>query len=105
MKMSGIGKYPFISTSDSLLDFGVVLLDKGRVEREFELRNQSLVRASFEVVPMENDHEQLFEFHPSSGVIQAERSITVKVIYTPLASRAFTLDRFQIRTPGGNSSK
>ena len=105
MKMSGIGKYPFISSSDKSLDFEEVLTDipSKMIQKEFELRNQSLVRATFKIVAVEHDHDPVFRFSPTTGVIDPESHIMVRVQYYPKAARTFTCDNFDIITPGGNT--
>ena len=106
MKMSAIGKYPHLSSSDSSLDFEEVLVGapgRGYVEKEFELRNQSLVRATFNIVAAESDHDPLFRFYPTAGCIEPESHVMVRVRYTALAARSFTCDNFDIVTPGGNT--
>ena len=68
MKISAIGKYPYISSSDKVLDFEEVLVDapgKGYVEKEFELRNQSLVQATFNIVASESDPRPTVRFLPA----------------------------------------
>jgi len=105
MKMSAIGKYPFISSSDTHLDFEDVLTDipSKMVQKEFELRNQSLVRATYKIVAVEQDHDPVYRFSPTTGVIDPESHIMVKVQYFPKSARTFTCDNFDIITPGGNT--
>ena len=89
-----------------MLDFEEVLVDapgKGYVEKEFELRNQSLVQATFNIVASESDHDPLFRFYPTNGCIEPESHILVNVRYTARAARSFTCDNFDIITPGGNT--
>lgn len=107
MKISGISKFTHISVSEQELSFGEILVGapntpRAPTEKEFVLRNRSLVRASFQVVNMENDHEPVFSFSPLHGVVPPESSITIKVQYTPLSAGTFMCDHFDIVTPGGN---
>jgi hypothetical protein len=46
VKVSGIGKYPFLSTSSQKLDFETLLVGKQMV-KELVIKNNSQVRASF----------------------------------------------------------
>ena len=107
-KISGIGKYPFISASDTRLDYGTVLFRSGKGnnaihEKEFELRNQSFVPATFQILPSRGiTGFPVFSFTPDRGVIAPESHLIVKVRYKPVAPRAYTCDRFKIITPGGN---
>ncbi|RHY30720.1 hypothetical protein DYB32_004080, partial [Aphanomyces invadans] len=108
MKISGIGKYAYFAASESELDFDEMLVGgssttKHPTDKEFVLRNRSLVRATFQIVPVENDHEPLFFFSPLRGVIPPEASVPITVKYTPLSPGTFTCDTFKIQTPGGHT--
>ncbi|KAF0717302.1 Aste57867_2382 [Aphanomyces stellatus] len=108
MKISGIGKYAYFAASESELDFGDLLVGasanhKHPTEKEFVLRNRSLVRAGFQIVPVESDHEPLFFFSPLKGVIPPEAHVAITVKYTPLSPGTFTCDNFHIKTPGGHT--
>lgn len=72
-------------------------------EKEFVLRNRSLVRASFQIANVESDHDPVFFFSPLSGVVAPESTLTIKVRYTPLSAGTFTCDNFDVLTPGGNT--
>ncbi|OWZ24517.1 putative membrane protein [Phytophthora megakarya] len=71
-------------------------------EKEFILRNRSLVRASFNIENVQSDNDPRFFFSPLSGVVDAESTVTIRVRYTPLSAGTFTCDHFDILTPGGN---
>ncbi|GAB9471824.1 hypothetical protein Gpo141_00009023, partial [Globisporangium polare] len=108
MKISGISKFTHLSASESELNFGEILVgaqntSRAPTEREFVLRNRSLVRASFQIANVESDHEPVFFFSPLSGVVSPESTLTVKVRYTPLSAGTFTCDHFDVLTPGGNT--
>ncbi|KAK1944833.1 Cilia- and flagella-associated protein 65 [Phytophthora citrophthora] len=108
MKISGISKFTHLSVSETELNFGEVLVgapntSRAPTEKEFILRNRSLVSASFKLENVESDHDPRFFFSPLSGVVEAESTITIKVRYTPLSAGTFTCDHFDIITPGGNS--
>ncbi|KAG7385658.1 hypothetical protein PHYPSEUDO_001220 [Phytophthora pseudosyringae] len=107
MKISGISKFTHLSASDTDLNFGEVLVgapntSRAPTEKEFILRNRSLVRASFSIENVESDHDPRFFFSPLNGVVEAESTATIKVRYTPLSAGTFTCDHFDILTPGGN---
>eukprot|EP00644_Phytophthora_capsici_P011475 jgi/Phyca11/118912/e_gw1.37.113.1 len=108
MKISGISKFTHLSASETELNFGEVLVgapntSRAPTEKEFILRNRSLVRASFKIENVESDHDPRFFFSPLSGVVEAESTVTIKVRYLPLSAGTFTCDHFDIITPGGNS--
>ncbi|KAG4054628.1 hypothetical protein PC123_g10262 [Phytophthora cactorum] len=107
MKISGISKFTHLSASETELNFGEVLVgapntSRAPTEKEFILRNRSLVRASFSIENVESDHDPRFFFSPLSGVVEAESTVSIKVRYTPLSAGTFTCDHFDILTPGGN---
>ncbi|KAG6974099.1 hypothetical protein JG688_00003237 [Phytophthora aleatoria] len=107
MKISGISKFTHLSASETELNFGEMLVgapntSRAPTEKEFILRNRSLVRASFSIENVESDHDPRFFFSPLSGVVEAESTVSIKVRYTPLSAGTFTCDHFDILTPGGN---
>ncbi|ETP50700.1 hypothetical protein F442_04050 [Phytophthora nicotianae P10297] len=107
MKISGISKFTHLSASETELNFGEVLVgapntSRAPTEKEFILRNRSLVRASFSIENVESDHDPRFFFSPLSGVVDAESTVSIKVRYIPLSAGTFTCDHFDILTPGGN---
>ncbi|RLN02454.1 hypothetical protein BBJ28_00006239 [Nothophytophthora sp. Chile5] len=107
MKISGISKFTHLSASETELNFGEVLVGasnttRAPTEKEFVLRNRSLVRASFRIANVESDHDPRFFFSPLHGVVDAESSVSIKVRYTPLSAGTFTCDHFDVLTPGGN---
>ncbi|KAL4116217.1 hypothetical protein PRIC2_013215 [Phytophthora ramorum] len=109
MKISGISKFTHLSASERELNFGEVLVgapntSRAPTEKEFILRNRSLVRASFCIENVESDHDPRFFFSPLTGVVEAESTVVIKVRYTPLSAGTFTCDHFAILTPGGNRS-
>ncbi|EQC35106.1 hypothetical protein SDRG_07340 [Saprolegnia diclina VS20] len=109
LKISGIGKFAYFATSETELDFGDMLVNgpsthKSPTEREFVLRNRSLVRASFHIFPIETDHEPTFFFSPLKGTIPPESALPIRVKYTPLSPGTFTCDNFKIVTPGGHAA-
>ncbi|KAG2525972.1 hypothetical protein JM18_004505 [Phytophthora kernoviae] len=83
MKISGISKLTHLSVSEAELNFGEVLVgapntSRAPTEKEFVLRNRSLVRASFSIENVENDHDPRFFFSPLNGVVEAESTVTIK---------------------------
>ncbi|KDO31856.1 hypothetical protein SPRG_03776 [Saprolegnia parasitica CBS 223.65] len=108
LKISGIGKFAYFAASETELDFGDMLVNgpsthKNPTEREFVLRNRSLVRASFHIFPIETDHEPTFFFSPLKGTIPPESALPIRVKFTPLSPGTFTCDNFKIVTPGGHA--
>ena len=60
LKLSGIGKYPFIRTKASDLDFGTVITGK-EAHQTLVLENKSLVTARFSVQKTDADLEVLLQ--------------------------------------------
>jgi hypothetical protein len=111
MKLSGIGKFAHIVISEDVLDYGEVLVgsqgtDKLPIVKEFTLTNKALVRATFQLRPLEPDHEDHgspFAFSVDSGCLEPDETIHIKVKYTPMTAGSFTCDTFEYITPGSNS--
>eukprot|EP00759_Apiculatamorpha_spiralis_P059090 PhF_6_TR968/c0_g2_i1/m.1847 len=101
MKLSGIGKYPYISCPDTVVDFGTVLTGL-RVEKTVVISNKSLVDATFAIKRTDTDLENPFHFYPSSGLIPKESSMKIKITYRPMTSGMAYSNDFVARTPGGN---
>ena len=102
LKIGGIGKFPFLASTMEKLDFGRVLTGQTRTQH-FKLRNSSLVYARFKIVRTEADVESVFTFAPTSGIIPPDGELTVAVLYAPKVTGTYTLDRYEVRTPGGNT--
>ena len=47
VKFSAIGKYPFIFLSDTVIDFRDVHISQGHADKEFVIKNDSLVDATW----------------------------------------------------------
>mmetsp|Transcript_9855 Transcript_9855/g.22507 ORF Transcript_9855/g.22507 Transcript_9855/m.22507 type:complete len:1836 (-) Transcript_9855:105-5612(-) len=101
MKISGIGKIPFVAISKSEVDFGTVLTGR-TVNEEVILTNTSLVPVSFELNPVPHDHDPIFHWKIVKGKIPADGSLALQVAYTPISTGSFDCDYFEIVTPGGN---
>eukprot|EP00240_Pyramimonas_obovata_P016412 CAMPEP_0118939228 /NCGR_PEP_ID=MMETSP1169-20130426/28321_1 /TAXON_ID=36882 /ORGANISM="Pyramimonas obovata, Strain CCMP722" /LENGTH=266 /DNA_ID=CAMNT_0006883433 /DNA_START=179 /DNA_END=975 /DNA_ORIENTATION=+ len=102
VKISGIGKYPYISVEESKIDFGNVLVGK-IVEKTFKLSNQSMVPATFEATRTELEHDRVFTFRPSQGTIPPNGYEAVTISYVPVATGTLTCESFAISTPAGNT--
>lgn len=100
MKVSGIGKLPFLNVSDHLLDFGSVLLGQSKT-LELIVSNQSLVPVSYNLLPAPTDNDPAFKWNITSGKLPADSSVAVQARYKPLATGAFDCEYFDIVTPAG----
>ncbi len=63
LEVRGMGKYPYINTSQSRLDFGEVLINPASpgVEQSFTLTNHTIVHATFAIERYDNDAEEALE--------------------------------------------
>jgi hypothetical protein len=102
MKVTGVGKLPFIKLSREEIDFGPVITHEV-VTQKFVVLNQSQCGTSFEQVPVEPLHDAVLTCVPDSGYIAVGSSQEFTVTYKPIAMSSFDLQRFQIKTPGGNT--
>ena len=105
LKVSGIGKYPYVRASHSQLEFGEVYVGK-RIDRKITLKNASLVPATFKIAPKNKYTTSAvdpFSFKPSAGVIKPESETIVSVHYSPTSCGLYTLNDYIISTVGGAS--
>jgi hypothetical protein len=102
MKLSGIGKLPFLSASTLHADFGSVYVGQQET-REVILKNLSMVRATMSASQLSHTmSDEFFEFTPKSAVIPPDSSIKIKMRYSPRSSDAFSSTRIGVECPAGN---
>jgi hypothetical protein len=104
MKVSGIGKLPYISVSTHLIDFGSVLLGQTQT-RELIVSNASLVPVSYSLVPLPNGNDPTFHWKTQAGKLPADSSTALCVKYSPLSTGAFDCEYFDIVTPAGSHQR
>jgi hypothetical protein len=93
IRLSAVGKYPYISVSSQEVDFGDVLVTK-QVSKEIILKNNSEVPAQFNlqnVLSSEEFNDNFYSFNPERGVVPAKMSYAVKVLYQPKFVDSHTL--------------
>eukprot|EP00753_Platysulcus_tardus_P017846 PLAT6585.1.p1 GENE.PLAT6585.1~~PLAT6585.1.p1 ORF type:complete len:1751 (+),score=937.33 PLAT6585.1:33-5285(+) len=110
LKLSGIGKFPHITTPSQLMEFDASLVRlAGRNEQTTVIRNPSLVPASFSVRALDvatagsATEEAVFSFSPHTGVIPPRGELPVRLAFTPRTTGTYSRGRFLVSTPGGNS--
>jgi hypothetical protein len=103
MLIKGMSKHTHIVTSTPDLSFGNVAVGKV-VEKEFTIRNISLVPTSFSIRRAFSDIESCFTLSKLNGKLAAQSEIAIKVTYTPITSGMYSRDSFEIHTPGGNTT-
>jgi len=102
VKISAIGKYAYISLSDSEIRYGEVLsgTPTHKTKKDLVLRNNSVVPAEFTCIRHENDCDEVFEVSPRSGVIPPQSEIPIIVHYHALAMGCYSNDQYTFKTPG-----
>ena len=104
IKLSAIGKYPYINLSASRLDFEYLLIGK-KVTKDLIIKNLSQVPARFDIHKLEEDNfkDNSFSFDVRSGEIPPQASFLVKVIYEPHIAFFDSVVHFEVVCQGGNT--
>ena len=103
MKVTGIGKYPFISLEQKAIDFGEIVVGQTR-ETYLRLSNHSLVPATFNGRRGKVEHDGVFTMAPMKGRIPPGGKEDIKLTYTPQAVGTFTSEEFVFTAMGGNTA-
>ena len=102
MKISAIGKYPFLTINQEKIDFETLLVGKV-AEKEIMLRNQSLVPAVFQIEKVNEDGKEVaFSIDHYSGTIPPNASFKITVKYVPSIVGQTSCMQYRIKSIGGN---
>ncbi|GLC34162.1 Cilia- and flagella-associated protein 65 [Pleodorina starrii] len=102
-KISGIGKFPYLSVEQAGVDFGPVVVGQ-RVERMVRFGNHSMVPANFTVShDPDGPDDGVFTLGPARGTLGPEEYSVLRVSYTPRSTGTFSSETFHIGTSGGNT--
>lgn len=103
IKISAIGKYPFLSLSTIKLDFQALLVNK-QISKELVIKNQSQVSARFNIKQIHDDEfkDHSFQFDVKSGEIPSKSSFLIKITYKPTVVNLISVAHFDVECPGGN---
>eukprot|EP00826_Nyctotherus_ovalis_P020736 TRINITY_DN1654_c0_g6_i1.p1 TRINITY_DN1654_c0_g6~~TRINITY_DN1654_c0_g6_i1.p1 ORF type:complete len:373 (-),score=55.73 TRINITY_DN1654_c0_g6_i1:654-1772(-) len=103
IKVTAIGKYPYVALNTHKLDFGELLTGQ-TLTREITFRNPSSVPAEFEIKKENEDADVLpaFTLDCCSGTIPPNSSFLVKVKYLPTVVGLCSCVHFKARVKGGN---
>ena len=83
VKMSGIGKFPFVSINHEKLDFESLTVGK-EAHKTIQLRNYSLVKAEFNIDTVNDDgKDPSIKLSQTEGTIKPGASTTILVTYNP----------------------
>eukprot|EP00466_Bigelowiella_natans_P017587 jgi/Bigna1/83263/fgenesh1_pg.105_\ len=99
-KLKAVSKFPFITLDVQKMDFKDVLTGR-KVESYAQLHNQSEVRTSFRIKRVESDTQSPFAVSTTSGVLQPNQKIDLKITYAPASTGTYSNDNFLVTTPGG----
>lgn len=104
IKLSAIGKYPYIALNSHKIDFETILIGK-KVVKELIIKNQSQVPAKFEINPVEDDafKDSAFAFDVTRAEIPAKSTFLIKCIYEPKIAFLDSVSHFTIECLGGNT--
>lgn len=102
MRVTAIGKYPYLSVEPGQVDHGQVLVGSS-VASSVRVLNQSLVPANFVVSDDLPKDDQVFRLSPVSGCIPPGDGVDMKMVYNPRFPGAASSVHYTIKTPGGNS--
>jgi hypothetical protein len=104
IKLSAIGKYPYISLGATKIDFETILIGK-KVTKDLIIKNQSQVPAEFEIKKIEDDDfkDNSFSFDVTSGEIPSKSTFLIKVTYDPKIAFLDSVSHYQVICKGGNT--
>lgn len=102
MKLSAIGKYPFLTINHEKFDFETLLVGK-ITQKDVILKNNSLVPANFAVEKVNDDGKDVsFSIDVYEGTIPPGCSFKITVKYVPSIVGITTCTQYRIKTVGGN---
>lgn len=112
MKLSGIGKYAFVSfapgdaiggktSPEECIDFGVVLT-KSSSTKHVVVQNKSAVDAQFAIKRIDKDIVCPFQVSPMKGIVPRDGNVKLSIKYSPAGSGAHAANDFVLQTVGGN---
>jgi hypothetical protein len=103
LKMSAVGKYPFLTISSEKLDFETLIVGK-ITKKELLLKNESLVPAQFKIEKTDQAEGQdpSFSLDYYSGTIPPNSSFVITVKYVPGVVGVTSCSSYQLSVVGGN---
>ena len=103
IKLSAIGKFPFLKTLSSKLDFEEVIYGKKKV-KNLIVNNASEVSTRFTIKKLEFDeyNDSSFSLDADHGVIPPKSSFLIKITYRPMIWDLYSCSHFEIQCQGGN---
>ena len=104
IKISSIGKYPFITTNSAKVDFESLIVGK-QATKELIIKNQSPVPAVFQIDRLEEDNfkDNAFNLDYTRGEIPPKATFLVKITYNPYIVDLISCTHFRVTCIGGNT--
>ena len=102
IKLSGVGKYPFITCDTESIDFETLLVGKTE-EREVRIYNSSHVPTQVKLERVSDDgKDPSISLSATSGTIEAHGKFLVTIKYTPKIPGVSSCAYFKVSSQGGN---
>lgn len=105
LKMSGIGKYPFVEISTDKIDFESLTVGQ-TTSQHVTLRNYSQVKAQYTIELINDDgKDKSIVLNKYKGLIEPAGSDTITATFLPTIVGQCTNTQFKIDVVGGNELK
>ena len=103
VKLSAIGKFPFLKTLNTKLDFEEVIYGKKKV-KNLIINNASEVVTKFSIKQLQIDqfNDTSFSLDETEGEIPPKSSFLIKITYKPMIWDLYSCSHFEIQCQGGN---
>jgi hypothetical protein len=102
LKLSAIGKYPFLTINHERFDFETLLVGK-IAQKDVVLKNNSLVPATFSLEKVNDDgKDPAFSIDNYNGVVPPNASFKITVKYVPSVVGLTSCTQYKVKTVGGN---
>lgn len=105
LKMSAIGKYPFLTVSTTSIDFDTILI--GKVDsKTITVKNNSLVSGQFTIEKAHDDgKDPSFSLDYYSGDVPPNSLFAITVKYVPSLVGTVSCAKYKLKTVGGNEAE
>lgn len=102
LKMSAIGKYPFMTLDAQSFDFENLLVGKS-ASQVFNLQNASLVPTAYTIEKVNDDGKDFaIQVDHTEGLMSPGQIVKVTVTYTPQMAGVSSFTLFKVSAFGGN---
>ena len=102
LKVSALGKYPFVTLDQTSFDFENLLVGKTATQ-VFNLQNSSLVPTRYTIERVKDDGKDVaIQVDHSEGEINPSQIVKVTVTYTPQIAGVKSFTLFKVSAFGGN---